>query len=219
MRMRSKPASCSRGFASSHSRPSLRAGVRRARTPSRRRRRRASSAAGVEPSARASLRTVTWFEVARRRSRRARRRRRSPASTACRRSSGSAPGRRNAKLPFDSCTSLPVAVVDLLLEVAARGLRACAGKLWKRSMARRLRDSDTTENQARKANVCMPQPTPLSPEPAPRGCRWTASATPCRRAPCPRSGARRGCSRCAGGAAPARSTARRVRSTISTAWS
>ena len=57
-----------------------------------------------------------------------------------------------------------------------------------------------------RARACAVTTPTWRRAPAPRGCRWSASPRPGPRAPSARSGARRGCSRCAGAAAPARST-------------
>src|SRR5512145_484100 len=105
MRTRSNPASRSRGVASSHSSPSFFPPSDRSNAfsmsaePAR-------SAAGVEPSARESLRTVTWLRS------RSWIQTRSPSptitwSTGFAYTQRNRPGRWNAKAPLDSCVSLP----------------------------------------------------------------------------------------------------------------
>ena len=115
MRMRSKPASRSCGFASSHSSPSRVAGARRASNAFSTSLAPARSAAGVEPSAFDELAHRDLVQVAGRRSRRARRRRRSPGRRASRRPSGTCPAAGTRSCRCDSCD-----------ELAARGRRPSA---------------------------------------------------------------------------------------------
>src|SRR6185295_4915398 len=67
------------------------------------------------------------------------------------------------------------------------------------------RRADATDMRGTSPRFIDPRSPPRR-APARRGCRSSAWPTPAPRAPSARSGARRGCSRCAGAAAPARST-------------